>query len=106
MEVAIDYIDSIILSKVNLGAMLVDKLGANKREALNMVDAFLAVISERLVADEEVNLSKLAAFQVRTKAPRPGRNPRTGEVVEIGTRSVVTFQSSPKLKARLKCSPQ
>ena len=36
--------------------------------------------------------------KVRTKAPRPGRNPRTGELIPIAARRVVTFHASSKLK--------
>jgi hypothetical protein len=41
----------------------------------------------------------LATFKVRRKAPRPGRNPRTGEAIPIKARNVVTFHASHKLKA-------
>lgn len=102
MQFTLDDIDLSSLTKANLGALLFDQLGLNKREAGDLVDAFFGIITERLVAGEEVKLSDFAAFQVRTKAPRPGRNPKTGEVVEIAGRRVVTFQAGTKLKARLK----
>ena len=105
MELARDNIDPTSLTKADLGAMLFDQLGVNKREASDLVDAFFAIITARLVAGEEVKLADFAGFQVRLKAPRPGRNPRTGEKVEIARRQVVTFQSGSKLKERLKVSP-
>ena len=106
MELALDNIDLTSLTKADLGAMLFDQLGLNKREAGDLVDAFFQIITDRLAAGEEVKLADFAGFQVRKKAPRPGRNPRTGEEVEIAGRRVVTFQSGPKLKARLKNSTQ
>ena len=105
MELALDNIDLTSLTKADLGAMLFDQLGVNKREAGDLVDAFFAIITARLAAGEDVKLADFAGFQVRLKAPRPGRNPRTGEEVEIARRRVVTFQSGPKLKERLKANP-
>jgi integration host factor subunit alpha len=105
MQLALDTIDLSSLTKADLGAMLFDQLGVNKREAGDLVDSFFQIITDRLAAGEEVKLADFAGFQVRVKAPRPGRNPRTGEEVEIARRRVVTFQSGPKLKERLKASP-
>jgi integration host factor subunit alpha len=81
--------------------LLFDQLGLNKREALDWVDTFFSIISDRLVAGEDVHLSGFAAFQVKSKSSRPGRNLKTGETVQIAPRSVVTFQSGQKLKSRL-----
>lgn len=102
MQFTLDDIDLSSLTKASLGALLFDQIGLNKREAGDVVDAFFAIITERLVAGEDVKITDFAAFQVRTKAPRPGRNPKTGEAVEIARRRVVTFQPGPKLKDRLK----
>jgi integration host factor subunit alpha len=104
MKLALDSIDLTSLTKANLNKLLLDQLGGTQREAADLVDAFFEIITERLVAGEEVKLTDFAGFQVRTKAARPGRNPRTGEQVKIAKRRVVTFQSGPKLKARLKSS--
>jgi len=43
-------------------------------------------------------MSGFGNFNIRRKAPRPGRNPRTGESIPIKARNVVTFHASPKLK--------
>lgn len=66
-----------------------------------MVDAFFDLIVGSLVKGEDVKLSSFGNFQIRTKAPRPGRNPRTGESIPIEARRVVTFHASNKLKARI-----
>ncbi len=86
------------LTKAQLSEILFEQIGLNKRESKDMVDAFFDLIAETLVEGEEVKISGFGNFQVRTKAPRPGRNPRTGEVVAIDSRRVVTFHASPKLK--------
>jgi len=77
---------------------LFDRLGLNKRESKDMVDAFFDLISARLVNGTDVKISGFGNFQIRTKAPRPGRNPRTGEAIAIEARRVVTFHASHKLK--------
>jgi len=106
MELTLEDIDITRLTKANLVEILVGKLGLNKRESAELVDAFFSIMSDKLVAGEEVKLTDFAAFQVRSKTSRPGRNPRTGAAVEISGRRVVTFQAGPKLKARLQSSVQ
>ena len=46
-------------------------------------------------------LSGFGNFNLRDKAPRPGRNPKTGDEVTISSRRVVTFKSGLKLKSKL-----
>ena len=77
------------------------QIGLNKRESKEMVDAIFDLITEKLVQGEEVKISGFGNFQIRTKAARPGRNPRTGEVVAIDARRVVTFHASQKLKEQI-----
>lgn len=86
------------LTKAQLADLLFEQIGLNKRESKDMVDAFFDLITDSLVQGEDVKISSFGNFQIRTKAPRPGRNPRTGEPVAIEARRVVTFHASPKLK--------
>ena len=55
-------------------------------------------MSDALEGGENVKISGFGNFQIRRKAPRPGRNPRTGEAIPIKARNVVTFHASAKLK--------
>ena len=91
-------LESDALTKAQLAELLFDHIGLNKRESKDMVDAFFELIAQELVAGSDVKLSGFGNFQIRTKAPRPGRNPRTGESIPIGARRVVTFRASSKLK--------
>jgi integration host factor subunit alpha len=50
------------------------------------------------VSGKDVKMSGFGNFNIRRKAPRPGRNPRTGESIPIKARNVVTFHASHKLK--------
>lgn len=87
------------LTKAELADLLFERIGLNKREAKDLVDAFFDLLYESLVSGREVKLSGFGNFSIRGKASRPGRNPRTGEAVPIKARNVVTFHSSHKLKA-------
>lgn len=87
------------LTKADLTELIVKQVGLKKREAKELVDTFFAEIRLALEEGEEVKLSGFGNFQVRDKASRPGRNPKTGESVPISARRVVTFHASQKLKA-------
>jgi len=87
------------LTKAELAELLFDRIGLNKRESKDIVEAFFDLLHESLVAGNEVKLSGFGNFSIREKGSRPGRNPRTGESVPIKARNVVTFHSSHKLKA-------
>ncbi|MDR2000501.1 MAG: integration host factor subunit alpha [Zoogloeaceae bacterium] len=87
------------LTKAELADLLFDKVGLNKREAKDMVEAFFEEISKALQAGEGVKLSGFGNFQLRDKSQRPGRNPKTGEEIPITARRVVTFHASQKLKS-------
>ncbi|HLV28881.1 MAG TPA: integration host factor subunit alpha [Burkholderiaceae bacterium] len=87
------------LTKAELAELLFERVGLNKREAKDIVDTFFEEIREALARGTEVKLSGFGNFQVRDKPPRPGRNPKTGEVIPIAARRVVTFHASQKLKS-------
>ena len=90
---------AVTLTKAELADMLFEKVGLNKREAKDMVEAFFEEIRVALAAGESVKLSGFGNFQLRNKPQRPGRNPKTGEEIPITARRVVTFHASQKLKA-------
>lgn len=101
IEFAVDSLESPALTKAQLAELLFEHIGLNKRESKDMVDAFFELIVQSLVKGEDVKLSGFGNFQIRTKAPRPGRNPRTGETIPIEARRVVTFHASSKLKEQV-----
>jgi len=86
------------LTKAELSEFLFDKVGLNKSEAKEIVEAFFEEIRLSLEKGEGVKLSGFGNFELRTKSERPGRNPKTGEEIPIKARRVVTFHSSQKLK--------
>ena len=101
MEFSVDSLETPALTKAHLAELLFEKIGRNKRESKDMVDAFFVLISDDLVDGNDVKISGFGNFQIRTKAPRPGRNPRTGESIPIEARRVVTFHASIKLKEQI-----
>ncbi|MBD3892305.1 integration host factor subunit alpha [Hydrogenophaga sp.] len=101
MQLAVESLATPALTKAQLAELLFDQIGLNKRESKDMVDAFFVLIAERLVNGADVKISGFGNFQIRTKAARPGRNPRTGQTVAIKARRVVTFHASPKLKEQV-----
>jgi integration host factor subunit alpha len=91
-------IETPTLTKAELADLLFERLGLNKRESKDMIDGFFDIIHATLVEGRDVKLSGFGNFNIRRKAPRPGRNPRTGEAIPIKARNVVTFHASQKLK--------
>jgi integration host factor subunit alpha len=101
MEFSIESLETPALTKAHLAELLFEQIGLNKRESKDMIDAFFDLISDSLVEGNDVKVSGFGNFQIRTKAPRPGRNPRTGEAIPIQARRVVTFHASHKLKDQI-----
>ncbi len=93
------------LTKAEMAEHLVDKLGLNKKEAKDLVEAFFEEIKQALEDGTQVKLSGFGNFDLRTKSERPGRNPKTGEDIPIKARRVVTFKPGQKLKSRVENAP-
>jgi len=90
MQLTVESLETPALTKAHLADLLFEQIGLNKRESKDMVDS--------LIRGEDVKISGFGNFQIRTKAARPGRNPRTGELIPIEARRVATFHASHKLK--------
>jgi len=75
--------------------------GLSKRDASDLVDAVFETMKHALERGEAVKLSGFGNFQVRVKHARPGRNPKTGENIEIAARRVLSFKPSQILKKQL-----
>ena len=89
------------ITKDSLVEMVHNEIGLNKREAKELIESFFEQIKKSLEEGNDIKLSGFGNFNLRDKAPRPGRNPKTGEEVTISSRRVVTFKSGLKLKSRL-----
>jgi integration host factor subunit alpha len=87
------------LTKADLVETLHNEIGLNKREAKEFVDLFFEEMRRVLESGEDIKLSGFGNFQLRDKNERPGRNPRTGEMIPVTARRVVTFRAGQKLKS-------
>ena len=101
MDFAVESLETPALTKAQLAELLFEQIGLNKRESKDMVEAFFDLIAGSLIEGTDVKISGFGNFQIRVKAPRPGRNPRTGEAIPIGERRVATFHASAKLKEQI-----
>lgn len=89
------------ITRAQLAEAVYSEVGLSRNESAQMVDVILEEISQALIKDEMVKLSGFGTFQVRSKAQRIGRNPKTGEEVPISPRRVLVFRASHVLKDKI-----
>ena len=89
------------ITKLDLVNHLNKKMGLNKVESKELVEAFFDEIKKSLIDNEEVKISGFGNFKILNKKERPGRNPRTGEPAVISARKVVTFKAGQKLRKKI-----
>ena len=89
------------ITKSDLVNHLHEKLGLNKIESKEIVEAFFEEIKRSLTDNQEVKISGFGNFKILNKKERPGRNPRTGEPAVISARKVVTFKAGQKLRKKM-----
>ena len=86
------------MNKSQLIDEIVSKTGLKKKDAEAAVAAFVDVVTETLVNGEKVQIAGLGSFDVKTKAERPGRNPKTQETIIIPESKYPVFSASKTLK--------
>ncbi len=86
------------MTKADIVEMVHEKTGFSKKESSEAVESILEILKERLEQGDKVKLSGFGNFVIRRKDVRKGRNPKTGEEMEISARKVLTFKPSQKLK--------
>ncbi|WP_444548194.1 integration host factor subunit alpha [Candidatus Magnetomonas plexicatena] len=87
------------MTKVDLIDVLFDNVGLLRNEAEDLVETILQTMKQTLAGGESIKISGFGTFNVRKKRSRRGRNPKTGEDIEITPRVVVTFHPSNGLKS-------
>ncbi|MBF0459444.1 MAG: integration host factor subunit alpha [Nitrospirae bacterium] len=78
-------------SKADIIEDIAYKIGLQKTEVRDIVEIILTLMKETLADGEDIKIPKFGTFHVRKKRVRIGRNPKTGEEIEITPRAVVTF---------------
>ncbi len=89
------------VTRKELAAAINEKLGVSQRNGAELVDKIFAVMKETLISGESIKLVQFGTLTVRDKAPRRGRNPRTGEAMTITKRKMVSFRPSKRLREQL-----
>ncbi|MCI5077096.1 integration host factor subunit alpha [Oricola sp.] len=89
------------LTRADLAEAVYRNVGLSRSESAALVEMIIDEICDAVVRGETVKLSSFATFQVRSKAERIGRNPKTGEEVPISPRRVMTFKASNVLKQKI-----
>jgi DNA-binding protein HU-beta len=82
------------VTKADIIAIIAEGTGLTKVETAAVVDGFIASLSYSLKQGETVELRGFGTFKVVDRKPRIGRNPKTGEEIEIPSRKVPVFKSS------------
>lgn len=86
------------VTRADLSEVIHRKVGLSRTESAELVDMVIEEICNALVRGEDVKLSSFATFNIRSKAERIGRNPKTGEEAPIEARSVISFKASNVLR--------
>ncbi len=89
------------MTKVDIVSSVYEKVGFPKKEAMRVVETIFDILKEALERGEKVKISGFGNFIVRSKRARRGRNPQTGDDIEISSRKILTFKPSQVLKNEL-----
>ena len=86
------------MTKKELADVIHTKIGLSKRESAEIVAFFFDVTKERLAKGEGTKLPRFGSFRVQNRKARKGRNPATGDTIEIAERKAVVFKPSRFLR--------
>ena len=86
------------MNKAELTAMTAEKTNVSKKDTEAVITAALDAITAALAAEEKVQLVGFGAFEVKSRAARLGRNPKTKEPIEIPASKVPVFKAGKALK--------
>ena len=86
------------MNKNEFVAAIAEKSGLTKKDAEAALNAYTAVVTDVLKSGDSVQLIGFGTFEVRERAARTGRNPHTGETIEIAAAKVPAFKPGKGLK--------
>lgn len=89
------------MTKADIVEALYEKVGFSKKEAADLVELVFDTIKTTLSQGQKIKISGFGNFVVREKRSRIGRNPQTGQSIEISARRVLTFRPSQVLRAEV-----
>lgn len=91
-----------MVSKKDLVSTIAEKTELTKKDSETAVNAFLEAIKEALKEGEKVTITGFGTFEVRERAEREGRNPKTGETLTIAASKAPAFKAGKDLKEAVK----
>lgn len=86
------------MNKGDLIEVVADDAGLSKADATRAVDAMIAAVTKALKTGKQVALVGFGTFSVKKRAARQGRNPRTGQTIQIAASKVPGFKAGKALK--------
>jgi DNA-binding protein HU-beta len=89
-------------NKADLIDGVAEKSGLTKKDATAAVEGLFDVVTESLSEGERVQIIGFGSFEVRDRAARKGRNPQTGEEIQIPATKVPAFKAGKGLKDAVK----
>lgn len=86
------------MNKADLISIMAEKSGLTKKDSEKAVNSFVEAVTEALAKRDKVQLVGFGTFEVRERSARKGRNPQTGEEIDIPAASVPAFKPGKALK--------
>jgi integration host factor subunit alpha len=93
------YLKGESMTKADLVESVYLKTGFSKKESAQIVETVFDLMKSTLEKGEKIKLAGFGNFVVKNKATRKGRNPQTGDEIEISSRKILTFKPSQVLKS-------
>ena len=90
------------MTKADLIEKIFEKIGLSKKESQEIIEILFDTMKQTFIEGESVKIAGFGTFNIRQKMSRRGRNPKTGEELEITPRRVITFRTSTQLKSVMK----
>lgn len=86
------------MNKTELISKVAEELGVTKKDTTAVVDALVNTITNTVANGEDVNIAGFGKFSVSERAARTGRNPQSGETIEIAASKAPKFKASSAFK--------
>jgi DNA-binding protein HU-beta len=86
------------LNKAELIDYISELAGLTKKDAEKSLNATLEAVTKSLSKGDEVSIANFGSFKVKMRSARKGRNPRTGEEMDIPAKNVISFSAGKNLR--------
>jgi len=90
------------MTKKDIALKVADKTGIKQIIVKQVLQGIFECVIESLIRNEKIELRNFGVFKVKTRRPRIGRNPRTGQTVPVPSRKVVIFRPGLEMKQKIK----